>query len=88
MAVFVDLDDDDVDLPHHSLNAMKPVWTGTAPSEPSTTVSTAKNEDDGNDHTVSSDIISDNNAHRDEAAHEPAVQEPPNSMTVALCCYP
>lgn len=89
MAVFVDLDDDDVDLPQHSLNAMKPVWNGTAPSKSSTDATTARDEDDGNKHRVPSDPMNDdNNTHRDEAAHELAAQEPSNSMAVALGCYP
>lgn len=87
MAVFVDLDDDDVDLPQHSLNAMKPVWTGNAPSEPSTDAATARDKHCAHDHRTSSDTTN-TTTHRDEAAHEPAVQEPPNSVTVALGCYP
>ncbi|KAJ4421481.1 hypothetical protein N0V82_003746 [Gnomoniopsis sp. IMI 355080] len=91
MAVFVDLDDDDVDLPQHGLNAMKPVWNSTAPSEPSTDAATARDEDVGNNHRMPSDPTFDDknkNTHRNDAAHEPAVQEPPNSMAVALGCYP
>lgn len=89
MAVFVDLDDDDIDLPQHSLNAMKPVWNGTAPSEHSTDAATARDEDDGNYHRMPSDhILDDKNTRLNEAAHEPAVQEPSNSMAVALGCYP
>lgn len=75
MAVFVDLDDDDVD----PSNAIKPIWNGAVPPEPSSTHMAGK----GHDHSPSSDT-----PHRDEAAHQPAVQEPPNSMTVALGCYP
>lgn len=89
MAVFVDLDDDDVDLPQQSLNAMKPVWSSAAPSDPSVDPATARVEDEANHPKVSSGTtIDDNNADRDEAAHEPAVQEPSNSMAVALGCYP
>lgn len=90
MAVFVDLDDDDVDLPQQSLNAMKPVWSSNPPSEPSADPATARGDDEGIHLQVSSDAttIDNNDADRDEAAHEPAVQEPSNSMAVALGCYP
>lgn len=90
MAVFVDLDDDDVDLPQQTLNAMKPIWSSTAPSEPSAEPATTRGENEGIHPKVSSDAstIDNNDADRDEAAHEPAVQEPSNSMAVALGCYP
>ncbi|KAF3760760.1 hypothetical protein M406DRAFT_48282 [Cryphonectria parasitica EP155] len=83
MAVFVDLDDDDVDLPQQGLNGMKPVWNGTLPSETSTR---SPLKDDG--HSLQGPDPSDS-IHREEGAHERAVREIyPNSMTVALGCYP
>lgn len=89
MAVFVDLDDDDVDLPQQSLNAMKPVWSSTAPSDPPAEPATTSGEDEVHHPRVSSGkTIDDNDTDRDEAAHEPTVQEPSNSMAVALGCYP
>lgn len=80
MAVFVDLEDDDVDLPQQSesYHGIKPVWAGFAPAEPSATA-VAKDEHE----TVFSE-----HTDREEAAHEPAVEEVPISMTVALGCYP
>lgn len=80
MAVFVDLEDDDVDLPQQpeGFNGIKPVWTEFAPSEPLATA-VAKHEHE--------EAFSEN-IDREEAAHELAVEEDPNSMTVALGCYP
>lgn len=86
MAVFVDLDDDDVDVPQQSLNAMKPIWNNTAPSpsEPSARDTAME----GRDWRAYDDRPFSEDLHRNEAAHEPAVQEPANSVTVALGCYP
>lgn len=78
MAIFVDLDDDDIDLPQQGHNGIKPVWTGMPPSEP--LAARAGKEEHS--------MVSADNAAREEAAHEPAVQEEPNSVTVALGCYP
>lgn len=79
MAVFVDLEDEDVDLPQQGHNGIKPVWNGLAPSEPSTFGVVEKGTYCG---------VSAENIDREEAAHESAVDESPNSMTVALGCYP
>lgn len=78
MAVFVDLDDDDVELPQQGHNGIKPVWNGMAPPEPSPPGA------DKDEHAT----VSPDKTHREEAAHEPAVHEDPTSMTVALGCYP
>lgn len=78
MAVFVDLEDDDVDLPQQGHNGIKPVWSGMPPSEPSAARA------DKEEHR----LVSPDTTDREEAAHEPAVQEDPNSVTVALGCYP
>lgn len=76
MAIFVDLEDDDVDIPQPGHNGIKPVWT--APPELSTKTL---------DRNVCS-VDRPENPDCQEAAHEYAVQEPANSMTVALGCYP
>lgn len=82
MAIFVDFEDDDVDLPQPGHNGIKPVWI--APPEVSTITP--------DDKTFSEDRPEDSGSYRNsqfqEAAHEPAVQEPANSVTVALGCYP
>ncbi|KUI72901.1 hypothetical protein VM1G_08213 [Cytospora mali] len=79
MAVFVDFGDDDVEPPQQGHNLTKPVWNGTAPPA-----------DYHNDHEYEQkpddDVSSDRND-REEATHEPAVQEV-HSMTRALGCYP
>ncbi|KAI3398405.1 hypothetical protein diail_9225 [Diaporthe ilicicola] len=76
MAVFVDLEDDDVEPLEqgHSLN--KPVWNGTAPPEGFVAYGHEKQD------RASSgpDVL-------EEATHEPAVAEV-HLMTVALGCYP
>lgn len=78
MAVFVDLEDEDVDLPRQGHNGIKPVWNGLAPSEPSIV---------GVERGTYTGLFPEN-TDREEAAHESAVEENPNSMTVALGCYP
>lgn len=84
MAVFVDLEDDDVDIPQPGYNGIKPLWHGTLPTPEPSTSSSDENENEGrNDNRVSL-----NQKDREEAAHESAVDEEPNSMTVALGCYP
>ncbi|CAN8106122.1 unnamed protein product [Discula destructiva] len=89
MAIFVDLDDDDVDLPQHDHNVTKPVWNGTspAPSKPSAVVA-ARDDGDSTAHNDSPSAANAAGTSRSEATHEPAVHESPNSMTVALGCYP
>lgn len=88
MAVFVDLDDDDVDLPQHNPHALKPIWAlSPSPSEPST-ANTATNGQDRDQDAHGDGPSSSDRPHRDEAAHESAVQECPNSLAVALRCYP
>lgn len=84
MAVFVDLDDDDVDLPQHHPHIVKPVWA-PLPSEPSTTNTTTNShaQNAQEQYPLSSDRPQCN-----EADHDSAVQESPNSMAVALGCYP
>lgn len=85
MAVFVDLDDDDVELPQHGQpHGLKPTWNGTMPSgHPNTEPVNGNGDGHHFENRTSSDTT-----HREEAAHEPAVDETPNSVTVALGCYP
>lgn len=82
MAVFVDLEDDDVDLPQPGHNGIKPLWPGTAlvSEPPAGTEDTTKSEND--------DEVPADHTDREEAAHESAVEEISHSMTVALGCYP
>lgn len=82
MAVFVDLEDDDVDLPQPGHNGIKPVWNGAAPAPKSQAGIEDVNKSE-NDDGVPADRTD-----REEAAHESAVEELPHSMTVALGCYP
>lgn len=86
MAVFVDLDDDDVDIPQHDPRNMKPIWAASF-LEPST-ANTIANAQDPNAHNEDPSSSSSDRPHRNEAAHESAVHESPNSMAVALRCYP
>lgn len=87
MAVFVDLEDDDVDLPQPGHNGITPLWTGavTVPAFESRadTAHVNKNEQQQHDGEVPAD-----HDDREEAAHESAVEEITRSMTVALGCYP
>lgn len=82
MAVFVDLEDDDVDLPQPGHNGIKPLWTGTSPpfESQADTEHVNKSEHDGE--------VPAGHGDREEAAHESAVEEITHSMTVALGCYP
>lgn len=82
MAVFVDLEDDDVDLPQPGHNGIKPLWPGSiaAPESQVVMEDVHKNEKD--------DQVSADHNDREEAAHESAVEEISHSMTVALGCYP
>lgn len=82
MAVFVDLEDDDVDLPQPGHNGIKPLWPGTAPVPESQ----AGMGDAGQSENI--DPVPADHYDREEAAHEPAVEEETHSMTVALGCYP
>ena len=78
MAVFVDLEDDDVEpLEQQGHSLSKPVWNGTAP--PDCSVVRGHEEQDGAAPPGPDD--------REEATHEPAVAEA-YLMTVALGCYP
>lgn len=88
MAVFVDLEDDDVDLPQPGHNGITPLWTGTgtvpAFESRADTAHVNKNEQQQqHDGEVPAD-----HDDREEAAHESAVEEITRSMTVALGCYP
>lgn len=81
MAVFVDLEDDDVDLPQPGHNGIKPLWPGSVAAPESQVV-----KEDGNKN--GNDQVSADHHDREEAAHESAVDEISYSMTVALGCYP
>ncbi|KKY39607.1 hypothetical protein UCDDA912_g00387 [Diaporthe ampelina] len=76
MAVFVDLEDDDVEPLEQGHGLTKPVWNGTAPPDCSVVHG---HEQHGNAPPGPDD--------REEATHEPAVAEA-HLMTVALGCYP
>lgn len=76
MAVFVDLDDDDVEPLEQGHNLTKPVWNGNAP--PDCSVGHGHEEHSGAPRGPDD---------REEATHEPAVAEA-HLMTVALGCYP
>lgn len=77
MAVFVDLEDDDVEPLEQGHGLNKPVWNGNAP--PDCSVVHGHEEHDGVPPPGPDD--------REEATHEPAVAEA-HLMTVALGCYP
>jgi hypothetical protein len=78
MALFVDLDDDDVDATRGTYRGIKPVWNGNDQHTPAAT--------NGSHHEPASAP----DGHDREEAHESAVRENPNrnSMTEALGCYP
>lgn len=78
MAVFVDFGDDDVEPPQQGHNLTKPSWNWDAPQPDS--------HDHENGHRKQDDVSS-TRTDREEATHEPAVQEV-HSMTRALGCYP
>lgn len=82
MAVFVDLDDEDVDPGqvqpfHHGFNQLARNSAGTV-----TVTDIGRNKMEG--------VGSVNTERHREEAHEPVVRENPNqnSMTLALGCYP
>lgn len=77
MAVFVDLEDDDVEPLEQGHGLNKPVWNGNAP--PDYSVVHGHEEHDGVPPPGPDD--------HEEATHEPAVAEA-HLMTVALGCYP
>ncbi|PSR97050.1 hypothetical protein BD289DRAFT_426850 [Coniella lustricola] len=87
MAVFVDLDNDDVDLPQQfeAYNGMKPVWLGTTPA-PAEYATTEPGLD--KKHASAEPVSSAHTVDLEEAPYAHAVEEKPNSMTVALGCYP
>jgi hypothetical protein len=72
MAVFVELDDDDVELPQQG---GKPIWEGMLPSRPNRT-DTDPSQDEGHDRE----------AHDAAVAEHPDINR--NFMTEALGCYP
>lgn len=76
MAVFVDLEDDDVEPLEQGHGLTKPVWNGTAPPDCSVV-----HGHEGHDGAPPGPDD------REEATHEPAVAEA-HLMTVALGCYP
>lgn len=76
MAVFVDLEDDDVEPLEQGHGLNKPVWNGAAP--PDCSVVNGHEKQDGTPPGPDD---------REEATHEPAVAEV-HPMTVALGCYP
>jgi hypothetical protein len=76
MAVFVDLEDDDVEPLEQGHNLTKPVWNGNVPPDCSVVHG---HEEQGD---APPDLYD-----REEATHEPAVAEA-HLMTVALGCYP
>ncbi|KAG8168596.1 hypothetical protein KVR01_001345 [Diaporthe batatas] len=76
MAVFVDLEDDDVEPLEQGHNLARPVWTGNAPPD----CSVGHGHEEHNAAPLGPDD-------REEATHEPAVAEA-HLMTVALGCYP
>lgn len=75
MAVFVELDDDDVELPQQG---GKPIWEGILPSRlaASSETGTDPSQDEGHDRE----------AHDAAVAEHPDINR--NSMTEALGCYP
>lgn len=79
MAVFVDLEDDDVELSQPGQNGIKSRWTLASESH-------AGLEDESK--TKNHNEVSADHDDREEAAHESAVEEITHSMTVALGCYP
>lgn len=79
MAVFVDFGDDDAEPPQQGHNLAKPVWNGAAPPSD-------RFNDPEYGHNRANNVSSDR-TDREEATHEPAVQEI-HSMTRALGCYP
>jgi hypothetical protein len=75
MAVFVELDDDDVELPQQG---DKPIWEGLLPSRlaPSNGTDTDPSQDEGQDRE----------AHDAAVAEHPDINR--NPITEALGCYP